>query len=159
MYLNRFFSVRCQPISIVEISSIFEQFGSIEKIEIFPEKFPLDEYPFESYAYVTYGDVKSAANALRPGYGIMVLPADTWKLPASPQRKIRRYDEGFLQELNDACLLHIFGYCDLPTLINLCKISERFSTLIGRHVYPKREEVEFSYHTSLVATTRKIAAA
>lgn len=45
-----------------------------------------------------------------------------------------------MEVLNDDCLLHIFGYCDLQTLSNLCKLSERFSTILRRYNVSKDEK-------------------
>lgn len=135
---------------------MFDEFGEIETIEIFPEKFPSDSYPDERYAYVTFADPSDAARAYKKyrydNYSprsdeLKVLPAHTWK---QPDVLIEQHElnESVLQELNDDCLLHVFGFCDLETLKKLCNVSERFAALIRRRTYPTRKIISFVENVS-----------
>lgn len=115
-------------------------------LEVFPEKFPADENPDECYAYITFTDSTAAATACDADveFGSILIPADTWKQPASIEESQRPFDESVLRELDDDCLLLLFGHCDLPTLINLCRTSERLSNHIRGHIYPKFFRLEIT---------------
>lgn len=134
-----------------EIASAFRKFGAIEKIEIFKEKYPAEDEADESYAYITYVDSMSVYHALRSAKGLksglQIVPADTWKQPAWNETQPQRLDDRqiSLNVLNEYCLLDIFNYFDLNTLIQLCNLCDRFSTIIHQRVFPKFKKIDFDF--------------
>lgn len=123
---------------------LFRRFGTIENIEILREKFPSDENPDECYAYDTYADAMDAARCYKGRdamEGLKIVPANTWKQPAFIEKHQRGLDESVLQELNDDCLRHIFDYCGSQTFINLCRFSDRFSSIIVCGRFFRTQEV------------------
>lgn len=91
------------------ISDYFSEFGSVEKIEILPEKFPSDEYPNERYAYITYVDAKTAASVTAYHMytsGLQILPANTWKQPEFIKSNQYTPDESVLKKLIAAISQH-----------------------------------------------------
>lgn len=75
---------------------------------------------------------------------LIITPANTWKQPSSNEDSLQPFEseECALEELNDDCLLHLFDFCDLETLKNLCKMSDRFSKLIQCHVFQKHRKLK-----------------
>lgn len=96
------------------------------------------------YAYVTYEtsvQAHVALEALKYDDKLRVIPADTWHQPidetAEKERQLEdlsingqlKFDETATTSLsvglNDDCLMHIFQYCDLDTIINVSKVDQR----------------------------------
>lgn len=104
----------------------------------------------ESYAYITYVDSMSVYRALRSAKGLksglQIIPADTWKQPAWPEPLPSLDDHHVsLNVLNEYCLLEIFAYFDLQTLIHLCKLCDRFSAIIHQRVFPRFKKMQFDF--------------
>lgn len=104
----------------------------------------------ESYAYITYVDSMSVYKALRSAKGLkgglQIVPADTWKQPAWNVSRLPSLDDHqiSLNVLNEYCLLEIFAYFDLQTLLQLCKLCDRFSAIISA-IFPKFKKMEFDF--------------
>lgn len=120
-------------------------------MEILPEKYPINENSDEQYAYVTFVDSISAFRALEDEFLKQVIkPADTWKQPDYIDKfKNKNYlaenAEISLNQLNEYCLLEIFNYMDLPTLIKLSRICSRFANIITHRIFPKFKSVDFDF--------------
>lgn len=134
-----------------EIASAFRKFGAIEKIEIFKKKYSVEDGGDESYAYITYVDSMSVFRALRSSKGLkgglQIVPADTWKQPAYNETRLQPLDNQqiSLNILNEYCLLEIFTYFDLQTLIQLCNLCDRFSAIIHQRIFPKFKKMHFDF--------------
>lgn len=131
------------------IENFFLRYGKIEKCEFFLEKFPKNGENDEYYGYVTFTNSSSAFSAVKDGKiikkDLRVIPADTWKQPDNVYVKtnIADNDEIALNRLNDDCLLEIFEYLDLPTLLNLCRVCERFRMIIHDRILPFHKKISF----------------
>lgn len=79
--------------------------------------------------------------------GLQIVPADTWKQPAWDDRLPEPLNDRqiSLNILNEYCLLEIFAYFDLQTLIQLCHLCDRFSAIIHQRVFPKFKKMEFDF--------------
>lgn len=134
-----------------EIASAFRKFGAIEKIEIFKEKYPVEVDAGECYAYITYVDSMSVYRALRSAKGLkggpQIVPADTWKQPAWYEARPRPLanQQISLNVLNEYCLLEIFAYFDLQTLIQLCNLCDQFNAIIQQRILPTFKKMEFDF--------------
>lgn len=125
-----------------DIRRTFRKYGAIEQLELYPEKYPIHGDGDEYYAYVTYADAVGAYRAVRDGKRIrsnlFVTLADTWKQPDMQRSPpyVARDDEISLSRLNEYCLLEIFSYLDLASLLSCCGVSEHISSLIHNRVLP-----------------------
>lgn len=142
-----------------ELSNIFSQYGRIEVIVIFNEKCcnecAIEKEDCAFYAYVTFKKSHSAYlalkdSAIREKYpALVIVPADSWKQP-----KVMEYIEtdrqstetlAVILNLNDKCLLKIFGYIDLEALISTADACIRFKQLIIKYIYPEVESIVFNF--------------
>lgn len=118
-------------ISVAELSRIFKKYGELERIVHW-------DSGARQLAYITFCNDKDACLALtmqmrekKPKFSI-ILPAHTWKQPVAIKA-----DQATLLTLNDQCLLKIFGYCNLPTVVNLWKVCKRIRTVLENNVLPR----------------------
>lgn len=91
----------------------------------------------------------SVFRALRSAKGmrndIRIVPADTWKQPAAAYLRPMDDDHISLNVLNEYCLLELFAFFDLPTLIDMCNLCERFRVIIDKRIFPKFSKIQFDF--------------
>lgn len=122
----------------------FRKFGQIESIEILSSE--LDE------VYVTFVSDLSAYLALahndvqgrRTTQIFNMQPADTWTQPsvvtANEPENTNQMDDEELPPffmLNEYCILEIFKYLDMDSLVNLSKVCKLFHRLLHQHCFPR----------------------
>lgn len=84
-------------------------------------------------AYVTFVDTESAYlahnyfNQKHKPTAFSIQPASTWHQPSVTS----------IEKLNEHCLLHIFKFCDLPTLAQLSETCIKFNEILHRGVFTK----------------------
>lgn len=132
-----------------DIYRVFRKYGSIEKIELIPEKFPKNSDGDECYAYITFSDSMSAFHAIRETRyirdSLKIMLADTWRQP-DRERYLREFiddSEISLYVLNEYCLLEIFAKLDLQSLLNLSHVCERFNRIIRNRLLPQYKEIDW----------------
>lgn len=129
------------------VERFFRKFGQIESIEILSSE--------AGEAYVTFVNDLNAYLALahnqvesrRTSLVFNMSPADTWIQPsvvtnAKHENTTNQMDEqlpAFLM-LNEFCILEIFKYLDLDSLVNLSMVCKLFRRLLQQHCFPR-------YHT------------
>lgn len=120
----------------VHISKALRKYGKIEQIDVLPEKFPTQDDANEYYAYVTFKEAASAFEAISNQRNLDIFPADTWKQPdyISPPAFLVENNKISLNRLNDDCLIEIFRYMDLETILNLTMACERFNNIICQQI-------------------------
>lgn len=77
-----------------------------------------------------------------------VQPADTWEQPSQQnlQDESMLLDDDYappISMLNHHCLLKIFRYLDLNSMINLSEVCQLFNTLLHTHCFPRARRFEF----------------
>lgn len=135
-----------QPIpeyTVDQINTMFRKFGAIESIEMLPNQ--------KTEAYVTFVSDRSAYLAyLQCAYlkkdgarqRFDIQPADSWQQPrenANTEHNDMDIDERIPEifMLNDDCLLHMFTFLDLDSLVNSAYVCKRFRTLLIQRFFPK----------------------
>lgn len=106
--------------------------------------FEKSESAFEAFQ-AHRNSVKSTPNSF------YVVPANTWHQPDSSSlcnsvdpRKC------FILKLNDDCLIELFKYFDLETLVKLSNVCTRFRTLLNTYNFPKiKAHTMYVYHASV----------
>lgn len=105
----------------------------------------------EPEAYVTFVDDRSAylvqlqhehyriIGSQQPFY---IQPADTWKQPnqsneASHYERIEEKQTSDIFKLNEDCLLHLFKFLDLDSLVHLSEVCKQFQELLRKHCFPR----------------------
>lgn len=151
--------------TFADVHREFRRYGDIDKLEIFPEKYPFYADDDECYAYVTYADSMGAFAAIRDAKnareGLRIALADTWRQPDAPiaAAYAATNDELTLNRLNEYCLLEIFAHLDVQSLLHLSRVCDRFDDLIARRVYPQHKRIQFdltSYRNSSLSSIRDI---
>lgn len=136
-----------------EIKRAFCAFGSIEAIEVVNDSetnveayvlFEKSESAFEAFQAHRNG-VKSTSNLF------YVVPANTWHQPYSmPLCNPIDPRKCFILKLNDDCLIEMFKYLDLETLVKLSNVCTRFRTLLNTYNFPKiKIYTIYVYHPSV----------
>lgn len=117
-----------QTITDDDIKEIFEKYGPVENVK------RMDR----ASADVTFQKYKDAGSAMvseLKGENAMIaniIPVSTWR---QPHPKIVP-NEPSLLDLNDDCLLKIFGCCDFNARANLWKVSHRMRDLLEEYLLP-----------------------
>lgn len=121
-----------------------QRHGKIEKFEIFPEKYPFCEEVSQYYAFVTYADSASANRAISTKSTEFCLGlADTWKQPDAKTAAdyVAQDEEILLNRLPEHCLIEIFNYIQIDSLVSVTKVCDRFNAIVRNHVYPLKRKV------------------
>lgn len=143
------------------ISKRFRRYGKIEAIEVLQEKLEHGNEHDNSakgqwYAYVTFEDSRSVYMVLRDvkryrkHTEMNIVPADTWKQPSTIlQEDFDPNDTMALaNHLNDDCLIEVFRYLDIKSLICTSKTSTYIKDLLENYVYPQHKRIQFNFNAS-----------
>lgn len=83
-----------------------------------------------------------------------IRPADTWEQPSVLTLQQKNTGQGRNEipvnyentskmfKLNEDCLLHLFQYLDLDSLVNLSEVCQLFHKLLHRHLFPQIQTFE-----------------
>lgn len=129
------------PFTTHFIERNFRKFGEIESIEVLSSE--------SGEAYVTFISDLSAYLALahndvqkRRSISLFDMqPADTWIQPsvviANTATPMDDEQSSAFFLLNEFCMLEIFKYLDLDTLVNLSMVCKQFNRLLHQHCFPR----------------------
>lgn len=89
------------------------------------------------------------SNVLSSIHLLHIAPADTWHQPdLYPLWNSVEPERDFILKLNDDCLLEIFKYLDLETLVKLSNVCTRLHNLLHQFNFPKfKMYTAFVFHT------------
>lgn len=142
--LTKIFFTFQQPSEFTEevIHRQLRKYGEIESIEMLPNK--------EFEAYVTFRCDRSAYlvqlqyefdREARKPQAFYIRPADTWEQPkensdqAHASTDLKQTSKIFT--LNEDCLLHIFKFLDLDSMVNTSEVCKLFQKLLNQHCFPR----------------------
>lgn len=133
----------CHQITKILLRKHFAEFGPIDH-------FTLHLKLSYCYGFIQYKSVYSAATALRnqhhyvAGFKIKVSVADSWHQPLTTEKNGLRRNSAHgsneasenseqlnIHDLNDDCLLHVFGYMNCIDLSSIDQTCVRFQRLAG----------------------------
>ncbi|XP_055304307.1 uncharacterized protein LOC129569487 [Sitodiplosis mosellana] len=135
-----------QGFSVDLIRQHSERFGNIESIEMLPNK--------ETEAHVTFVSDRSAYSMqsqhefdkeARRKQQFQIQPADTWEQPREntnplPKEDLEQTSEIFM--LNEDCLLHLFMFLDVGSLVDMADVCKLFNRLLHRYCFPRIRKFE-----------------
>lgn len=119
----------------------FRKFGQIESIDVLSSE--------SNEAHITFVSDLSAYLALahnvvqnRRSTSLFIMqPADTWIQPsvtiANAATPMDDEQSSAFLLLNEFCMLEIFKYLDLATLVNLSMVCKQFHRLLHQHCFPR----------------------
>ncbi|XP_055306494.1 uncharacterized protein LOC129570795 [Sitodiplosis mosellana] len=128
-----------------KIRRYLRKYGGIESIELLPNK--------EFEAHVTFHSDQSAylvqlqhefdreARKQQPFY---IQPADTWEQPTENTNQTANSNDikqtSDIFNLNEDCLLHLFKFLDVDSMVNLSEVCKLFQKLLNQHSFPRIRE-------------------
>lgn len=96
---------------------------------------------------MTFNDSKSAYRAIHNCKHIKgnlrILLADTWKQPNANDESpfVANNDEISLNQLNEYCLLDVFDYLNLESLMNMYRVCNSFNDIIRNQIFPRQRKI------------------
>lgn len=149
-----FFLQQNRALTVQYVDRIFRKFGQIESIEILSnglgEAYVTFCSDLSAYLALTHNDVQSRRTSLI----FNIQPADTWIQPSSmrtnaPELMDDEQTSKFFV-LNEFCVLEIFKYLDLDSLVNLSMVCKQFHRLLHQHCFPSKHTYSIQNGTSTI---------
>lgn len=120
----------------------FRKFGEIESIEVLSsesgEAYVTFVSELSAYLALAHNDVQGRRSTLL----FHMQPADTWIQPSmittnSMSTPMNDEQSSPIFLLNEFCMLKIFDYLDLDTLVDLSTVCKQFNRLLHQHCFPR----------------------
>ncbi|XP_055300190.1 uncharacterized protein LOC129567385 [Sitodiplosis mosellana] len=139
-----------QEFSIDQIRQHTRKFGQIESIEMLQDNSALVSFASDHMAHSMQlqHDFDKKTGIKQP---FQVRPADTFEQPQSktnlPPKKVFKVDEqtSKMCMLNEDCLLHLFKFLDLNSLVNMADVCKMFNGLLHKYSFPHIKKYEFKH--------------
>ncbi|XP_055297566.1 uncharacterized protein LOC129566055 [Sitodiplosis mosellana] len=151
--------------SIESIRRHFRKFGEIESIELLPNNEPEAHVTFVSDRIAcfvqSHFELDTKMNKMQP---YEVEPAYTWEQPLEnanpPPGDDMEVDDEQTSEifrLDEDCLLHMFKFLDIDSLVNMAFVCKLFNQLLRLHCFPRiqKYKVYINNPTDTLAKVRR----